>query len=138
MIITNTQLHAATPAQVNTTSRTPRMCLNDLEEALDQCTHPEAYAELEEAYWEVYREVYGEEESEDIFTDAELDAMQDDLFVPNDQRHLDRLSFLAVNELFKLPIHDGGARSLLEPELYDIIHSTLRMENALDLIDIWN
>jgi hypothetical protein len=120
MFITNTELHTATPT--NTSYRTQ-----------DDHNNMSTYAD-----YEAMQEGLDDEDDEenDVFTDSELDAMQDDLFVPQDQRHLDRLSYLAVDELMKLPQHGWDVQ--LDTELYDVIHSTLRMENALDLIDIWN
>lgn len=134
MIITNTQLHTATP------TRTPLMRLNDLEDALDQCTYPEAYDELENQYWDVYEEVYGDEENGTLFTGIDTTYLT----------HLhDRIRFLTANAIttffIKAQLDNPHALCLTQPvnegddlcELVDVMEETLRLESALGILDPW-
>lgn len=119
MFITNTQLHATTPAQVNTYTPYTHPCdYNYLATPEDVEAYERALDAEDEAWFEE-----NVEENED-------------LFAPQDQRHFDRLSYLAVNEL--LNVSPSSWDLTLDTELYNVIHSTLRLENALDIRDIWS
>jgi hypothetical protein len=136
MIITNTQLHTATPAQVNTT--------------YIPYTHPCDFNYLvTEADLEAFEQALEEEDL--AWLEVNVDESEEDtvLFTGIDTTYLtllhDRIRYLTgqaiTNFIDEIVYTCGDSPSLLQPmdpALVDVMEETIRMECVLGIIDPWN